>query len=81
MVNMVDYSAEGRLDMVLTTIIPSIVDNLGGSFQTKQLENYEGLAYQLNESCKIPVADLPQYFVDIREIIRRKTKEVERIGI
>ena len=76
---MVDYTPEGRLDMVLTTIIPSVVDNLEGDFQTKQLENYEGLAYQLNDVCKIPVADLPQYFADIRELIKRKTKEVERI--
>ena len=81
MVKMVDYTPEGRLDMVLTTIIPSVVDNLEGDFQTKQLENYEGLAYQLNEVCKIPTADLPQFFSDAREVIERQHKEVERIEI
>ena len=76
---MVDYTPDGRLDMVLTTIVPSIVDNLDGDFQTKQLENHEDVAYQLNEICKNPIADLPQYFADIRKRIEEREKDVERI--
>lgn len=76
---MVDYSPDGRLDMVLTTIVPSIVDNLEGSFQNRQLANHEDVAYQLNEICENPIADLPQYFADVRERIRRNEKNVERI--
>ena len=76
---MVDYTPDGRLDMVLTTIIPSIADNLGGSFQGKQLASHENLAYQLNEICKNPIADLQQYFADVRERIKRNEKNVKRI--
>ena len=76
---MVDYTPDGRLDMVLTTIIPSIADNLGGSFQEKQLDVHENLAYQLNEICKNPIADLRQFFADTRERIKRNEKNVERI--
>ena len=76
---MVDYSPDGRLNMVLTTIVPSIADNLEGSFRTKQLKNHENVAYQLNEICKNPIADLPQYFADIRQRIKERKKNVERI--
>lgn len=76
---MVDYTPDGRLDMVLTTIVPSIVDNLEGDFQTKQLDNHEDLAYQLNEICENPVADLRQFFADIRQRIQEREKDVERI--
>lgn len=76
---MVDYSPDARLDMVLTTIIPSITNNLEGNFQNIQLANHEDVAYQLNEICKNPIADLPQYFADIRERIKRNEKNVKRI--
>ena len=65
--------------MVLTVIVPSIADNLEGGFQTKQLKVHEDVAYQLNEVCKNPVADLGQYFADIRERIEERTKNVKRI--
>lgn len=76
---MVDYTPDGRLDMVLTVIVPSIADNLEGSFQERQLANHEDLAYQLNEICKNPIADLPQYFADVRQRIEEREKDVERI--
>ena len=79
MVRMVDYTPDGRLNMVLTTIVPSIADNLEGDFQSRQLANHEDLAFQLNEICKNPIADLQQYFADVRERIKRNEKNVKRI--
>ena len=69
-----------RLRVVLDQIVPAIVDHSDVSFQLRQLEIQEGVAYSLNEACKVPVADLPQIFIDAREEIRQQTKEVERIG-
>ena len=68
-----------RLRVVLDQVVPAIVDRSDKSFQLRQLEIQEGFANQLNEVCEIPVADLPQFFIDARNEILRTHKEVERI--
>ena len=70
-----------RLRVILDQIVPAIVDRSDKSFQLRQLEIQEGVAYHLNEACEIPVADLPQYFIDARNEIMRTHKEVERIEV
>ena len=77
---MVNYEPDARLEMVLTTIVPSIVDNLEEDFQTKQLAVHEDLAYQLNEICVNPISDLRQLFADVRNQIKRNKKNVERVS-
>lgn len=74
-----DLDPDRRLRVILNQIVPAIVDRSDKSFQLRQLEIQEGVAYHLNEACKIPVADLPQYFIDARREIRGQTKEVMRI--
>jgi hypothetical protein len=78
---MVLYDPDTRLRVVLDQIVPSIVDHGDKSFQLRQLETQEGFANQLNEVCEVPIADLPQFFIDAREEIRHQTKEVERIEV
>jgi hypothetical protein len=75
-----DMNPDKRLRVVLDQIVPAIVDHSDKSFQLRQLEVQEGVAYHLNEACEVPVADLPQYFIDARNEILRTHKEVERIG-
>ena len=70
---------DDRLRVILNQIVPAIVSHDDKSFQLRQLETQEGFANQLNEVCEVPVADLPQFFIDAREEIRQQTKEVERI--
>ena len=74
-----NMNPDKRLRVILDQIVPAIVDHSDKSFQLRQLEVQEGVAYHLNEACKIPVADLPQYFIDARREIRGQTKEVMRI--
>ncbi len=76
---MVDYEPDARLEMVLNTIVPSIVELPDKGFQLKQLDVHENLANQLNEICKNPVADITQFFADARDEIERQHKNVERI--
>lgn len=76
---MIKLKPEDRLRVILDQIVPAIVDHSDKSFQLRQLEIQEGVAYHLNEACEVPVADLPQFFIDAREEILQTHKEVERI--
>ena len=78
---MIKLKPDDRLRVILNQIVPAIVDNLEGEFQKVQLGIQERNAYQLNELCEIPVADLPQYFSNIRQKIERQTKDVKRIPV
>lgn len=78
---MVELNPDARLDMVLTTIVPSIVNHTDEEFQQKQLDAHENVAKQLNEICKNPVADLNQFFEDARDAIQRQDKNTKRIQV
>jgi hypothetical protein len=73
---MIKLKPDDRLRVILNQIVPAIVDHGDKSFQLRQLETQEGFANQLNEVCEVPVADLPQFFIDAREEIRHQTKDV-----
>ncbi len=75
-----NMNPDGRLRVILNQIVPAIIDHGDKSFQLRQLETQEGFANQLNEVCEVPIADLPQLFIDAREEIRHQTKDVMLIG-
>lgn len=76
-----ELNPDKRLRVILNQIVPAIVDHSDKSFQLKQLGTQEEAADRLNEICEIPVADLPQYFSDMRDEIERQHKNVERIKV
>ena len=78
---MVELGHEARLDRMFDTILPAIVDHEDLDFQLEMLDKKEVVTNDLNIKCGYRVADIPQIFEDLREKVREKQKEVERIKL
>lgn len=76
---MVAYDYETRLERMFDIVLPAIENHEDVDFQMSMIDKHKLITEDLNARCGYRVADIPQIFEDLRQRVRERQKDVERI--